>query len=186
MRKIRKRNKKEKGFTLVELLIVIAIIAVLTGIAIPNFLGARTKARVGRALTDMRTIATAIEARAIDYGNYPIGTGTLPTSELTQTGLIANIPKDPFVKGQDFKYWSDETTSPDSIKQWVIVSAGPSGENNFDSVTDWNVVEAGPLGGPESAITTGDPPHPPNPWYDPTGTQKDGDDLGYGAIASPE
>jgi len=64
---MRKRNKKEKGFTLVELLIVVAIIAILTGIAIPNFMGARTKARVGRAFADMDTICTAEEMYELDH-----------------------------------------------------------------------------------------------------------------------
>ena len=59
------------SFTLIELLIVIAIIAILALIAIPNFLEALTRAKVSRAKSDMRTIATGLEACFADYQVYP-------------------------------------------------------------------------------------------------------------------
>jgi prepilin-type N-terminal cleavage/methylation domain-containing protein len=60
-----------KGFTLIELLIVVAIIAVLAAIAVPNFLEAQTRAKVSRVKSDQRTIATAMEAYAVDTNVYP-------------------------------------------------------------------------------------------------------------------
>jgi len=62
---------KNRGFTLIELLIVIAIIAILALIAIPNFLEAQTRSKVARAQSDMRSIATAIEAYVTDYQAPP-------------------------------------------------------------------------------------------------------------------
>lgn len=61
----------KKAFTLIELLIVVAIIAILAAIAVPNFLEAQTRAKVSRAKADMRTIATALESYAIDNNRYP-------------------------------------------------------------------------------------------------------------------
>ncbi len=55
-----------KAFTLIELLIVVAIIAILAAIAVPNFLEAQTRAKVSRVKSDFRTMATAIETYALD------------------------------------------------------------------------------------------------------------------------
>lgn len=69
--------KRFKGFTLIELLIVVAIIAILAAIAVPNFLEAQTRSKVTRAKSDLRTLATAIEAYAVDNTRYPLdGHGT--------------------------------------------------------------------------------------------------------------
>lgn len=62
-----------RAFTLIELLIVIAIIAILALIAVPNFLEAQVRAKVSRAQADMRSLATAVEAYAVDWGRPTIG-----------------------------------------------------------------------------------------------------------------
>lgn len=72
----------KKAFTLIELLIVVAIIAILAAIAVPNFLEAQTRAKVSRAKSDMRTTATALESYYVDNNDYPLchpfGTATAP------------------------------------------------------------------------------------------------------------
>jgi prepilin-type N-terminal cleavage/methylation domain-containing protein len=65
------RFRRRHAFTLIELLIVVAIIAILAAIAVPNFLEAQTRAKVARTLADMRTLATALESYAVDYNKYP-------------------------------------------------------------------------------------------------------------------
>jgi prepilin-type N-terminal cleavage/methylation domain-containing protein len=62
---------KKQAFTLIELLIVVAIIAILAAIAVPNFLEAQIRGKFARAVSDMRTLATGLESYAVDNNDYP-------------------------------------------------------------------------------------------------------------------
>ena len=64
--------RKEKGFTLVELMIVIIILAILTGIAVPSYMVLRTRARTTAAKAEMKNIATALEMYMADNELYPV------------------------------------------------------------------------------------------------------------------
>jgi general secretion pathway protein G len=63
--------RKQKGFTLVELMIVIIILAVLTGIAIPSYLALRNRARIQATRAEMANIGNALEMYAADEDTYP-------------------------------------------------------------------------------------------------------------------
>jgi type IV pilus assembly protein PilA len=67
-------NRNEKGFTLIELMIVIAIIGILAAIAIPQFSAYRKRAYNSAAQSDLKNVITAQEAYFADYSTY---TGTI-------------------------------------------------------------------------------------------------------------
>jgi prepilin-type N-terminal cleavage/methylation domain-containing protein len=84
---------KSRAFTLIELLIVVAIIAILAAIAVPNFLEAQVRAKVGRAQSDLRSVATALESYRIDNNGYPT---------MIEPGFTGGIPP---LAGSDLKWW---------------------------------------------------------------------------------
>src|SRR5438045_7516421 len=65
---IQKLNSRRGGFTLVEIMIVVAIIALLAAIAIPNFLRARKRSQATRILEDLRMLDSAVTQYAMDTG----------------------------------------------------------------------------------------------------------------------
>ena len=110
-------QKRRAGFTLVEIMIVVAIIALLAAIAVPNFLRARKRSQATRILEDLRMLDAACDQYAIDNnkGSGPIsfadiknylktgtilysGTGTLPNDLFGNSYgpfTVDSIPKVP-------------------------------------------------------------------------------------------
>ncbi|MBU1193826.1 MAG: prepilin-type N-terminal cleavage/methylation domain-containing protein [Proteobacteria bacterium] len=66
-----KKKKNQKGFTLIELMIVIAIIGILAAIAIPQFSSYRAKSFNAGALSDARNLKTDMEAYYAEWEVYP-------------------------------------------------------------------------------------------------------------------
>ena len=87
---LRKRlDKKEEGFTLIELMVVVLIIAILLAIAIPTFLGARSRAQNRSAQSNLRNALTAEKTAYTDAQTYSSDTAALASIEPSLTFVTA-------------------------------------------------------------------------------------------------
>lgn len=113
-----RRARTSRGFTLIEVLIVIVVIAVLASIVVPRLFGAGRKAKEAKLRSELHTLRTAIEQFHADTGVYPQQLSDLTLSSApsyvtagTWQGPYAReIPKDPITGAADWNYNSSDGT----------------------------------------------------------------------------
>ena len=88
-----KMEKRKRGFTLVEIMIVVAIIALLAAIAVPSFMSARAKSMQSSCQNNLRLLDGAMQQYALDYSN------TVATTLAQLVGTNAYIKDTPICKG---------------------------------------------------------------------------------------
>ncbi len=126
-------RNKQKGFSLIELLIVVAIILIIAAIAIPNLLRSKMAANEASAVGSMRTINTSSVAFSTTYGNFPHILGDLgPSSSPTSTA--ADLIDSALVTGQKSGYTFSYTAS-NTYQQYSIqanpITVGVTGQRYF-------------------------------------------------------
>ena len=128
------KNKNSRaGFTLVEILLVVAILGILAGVAVVSLKGRTKSASIGATRTSIQAIQTAIDTYEVDNGVYPQSLQNLLTkgNENNWNGPYikdGRMPKDAW--GNEFSY----TVQGDSYK---ITSAGPDGQQgSADDITN--------------------------------------------------
>ncbi len=120
---LRKLNTKRGGFTLVEIMIVVAIIALLAAIAVPNFLRSRKRSQATQVLEDLRVIDSACDQYAIETnksGGSPIAWADVQKYLKTGTRLYTSNRKD--ILGNDFTITSVDTVPKVSATTYNALS----------------------------------------------------------------
>lgn len=123
---------QRRAFTLIELLIVVAIIGVLAAIAVPNFLNAQMRAKLAQVESNFKALSTAFEMYHIDYGCYalhdpPHMYNVLNNALTTPVAYIARIPIDIFQSGKLAQTTSLAAYAPRELHPEPLYSIGGGG-----------------------------------------------------------
>ncbi len=137
---VRAQARRNGGFTLVEMLLVLVILATLAAIVVPKFSGRTEQARITAAKTQISNFGVALDSFEIDVGYYPKGRNGLqdlvvqPRDASAWRGpYIKEIPKDPW--GNEYVY---ESPSRHGDKSYDLMSPGPDGRvGTDDDITNW-------------------------------------------------
>ncbi|MBB1319346.1 type II secretion system major pseudopilin GspG [Shewanella sp. SR43-4] len=137
-------NNKQRGFTLLEVMVVIVILGILASMVVPNLMGNKDKADQQKAVSDIVALENALDMYKLDNSIYPTteqGLDALvqkPSSSpeprnFREGGYVKRLPQDP---------WRNDylLLSPGENGKIDIFSAGPDGQpGSEDDIGSWNL-----------------------------------------------
>lgn len=139
------KEKKESGFTLVEVLVTLVIIGLLTAVVVANVAPTLGKSSVQKAKTDIAVLTQSLDRYYLDYYDYPDQTAGLQAlvkapagvdaARFPKGGYIRSLPKDPWGNDYEYRY-------PGEHGVFDIFSYGadgePGGEDIAADITSWD------------------------------------------------
>lgn len=132
-----KRNTNNKGFTLVELVIVMAVIALILSVVIPNLRGMQQEGQLTKAESELQTLKTAVTSYWRNNNNtYPSDITTTLTG--ATPNIISNVLPDPWVTDSANNTYGYKTGSDATFGDYFIIyTKGPIADSDptFDSAT---------------------------------------------------
>lgn len=138
------RQQRQRGFTLLEIMVVIVIVGILASLVVPNLMGNKEKADHQKVVSDIVALESALDMYKLDNGRYPTteqGLQALVTKPSAQPeprnypqgGYIRRLPQDPW--GADY-----QLLSPGQHGQLDVFSYGPDGiPDTEDDIGNWTI-----------------------------------------------
>ncbi len=125
----------KKGFTLIEILIVVAIIGILASVVLVGLGPVQRQGRDARRISDLRQVQTGLELFFNKNGYYPnAASWTDVTNALVSSGLVSNVPKDPR-PAQSYEYGTNGTNGNSYVLKATLEDAGnPNFSDDIDDV----------------------------------------------------
>lgn len=147
--RLTRRTLRARGFTLIEVLVVVVILGILAGLIVPRIMDRPDQARVVAATNDINAITNALKLYRLDNGTYPSRdqglqalvkrpeTGDVPRN-WKSSGYLERLPKDPW--GSDYQY-----LNPGIHNEVDVVSLGadrqPGGEGYNADIGSWDAAQ---------------------------------------------
>ena len=142
-------SRRESGFTLIEIMVVLVIIAIMTALIAPQIIGRVDEARVTAAKQDIRTLGTALDFYKMDNFRYPTTDQGLkaliekpddPTLRNWRAGgylKASSVPKDPW--GNDYRYLKPGSKGGDYDLYSLGADCEPEVEDADADIGSWNL-----------------------------------------------
>lgn len=139
-----RRGRKQQGFTLLEIMVVIVILGILASLVVPSLMGNKDKADKQKAVSDIVALESALDMYRLDNQRYPSTEQGLPAlvkkpviqpepRNYPQDGYIRRLPQDPW--GADY-----QLLNPGKHGKLDIFSLGPDGlPDTADDIGNWNI-----------------------------------------------
>ncbi|MBV4368884.1 type II secretion system major pseudopilin GspG [Erwiniaceae bacterium CMYE1] len=139
------KRKHERGFTLLEVMIVVVILGVLASLMLPSLMGNKDKADRQKAISDIVTLENALEMYKLDNNVYP--TTEQGLNALVKKPVIAPVPRnyrhDGYIRRLPKDPWGNpyQLKSPGDRGAVDIYSFGPQGVEGKESINNWTLDE---------------------------------------------
>ncbi|WP_197485279.1 MULTISPECIES: type II secretion system major pseudopilin GspG [unclassified Vibrio] len=142
-----RQNKKQQGFTLLEVMVVVVILGILASFVVPNLLGNKEKADQQKVITDIVALENALDMYKLDNSVYPTTdqgldalasrpTGSPEPRNYRADGYIRRLPKDPW--GYEYQYLSPGDNG--NIDIFSLGADGQAGgEGSSTDIGNWNL-----------------------------------------------
>ncbi|RMD79146.1 MAG: type II secretion system protein GspG [Gammaproteobacteria bacterium] len=144
----RPEGGRERGFTLIEVMVVVVILAILAAIVVPRIMDRPEAARIAKAKADIRAIQSALDLYKLDNGSYPSTDEGLEAlvrrppgaRRWKEGGYLDRLPKDPW--GRPYLYLNPGVHGP--VDVYTLGADGrPGGEGKDADIGNWNLDEQG-------------------------------------------